>query len=539
LATKAPLADGKLDPDSREARVKSAQTQFAPKLSATITKIVLLGLFDALMIYTLMMAIGAKSWVLLVLIAVVTLAVNVIYLPPNRMLPGKYLAPGIIFLIIFAVSVTLYTVIVSFTNYGDGHNSTKQDAIVAIQKQNQQRVQDSPEFPAAVATKDGALWLLIVDPSTDQVRAGSEERPLQDVDDAEVDSLGRPKAARGFNVLSFADISSRQSEIAELSVPVSEDTNEGFLRTTTGSVAYQYRSTMHYDKDADTFTSPDGKTYRDGGAGAYIDDNGNQINPGWRIGVGFDNYKSALTEPSIREPFLRVLAWTFAFAILSVLTTFALGLGLAMVFNVKLFGQRFYRVIMILPYAFPAIMMTMVWAGMFNRDFGFINQVLFGGSSIPWLTDPFLAKVSLLIVNLWLGFPYQFLVASAALTSIPHDVVEAAEVDGATSWQIFRTIKLPLLMVSLAPLLISSFAFNFNNFNLVYMLTKGGPRMLDTNLDVGSSDILISMVYKVAFGDASRLYGLGSAFAVLIFIIVGVISAIGFRQTRALEDLNS
>ena len=103
-------------------------------------------------------------------------------------------------------------------------------------------------------------------------------------------------------------------------------------------------------------------------------------------------------------------------------------------------------------------------------------------------------------------------------------MLEAAQVDGASPLQTFFIIKLPLLMVSLAPLLISSFAFNFNNFNLVYLLTRGGPRFGDTSLDVGASDILISMVYKVAFGDMDRLYGLGSAFAFLIFVIVGFVS---------------
>jgi len=93
-------------------------------------------------------------------------------------------------------------------------------------------------------------------------------------------------------------------------------------------------------------------------------------------------------------------------------------------------------------------------------------------------------------------------------------------------------------MVPLAPLLISSFAFNFNNFVLIYMLTLGGPRFTDTSLDVGATDILISMVYKVAFSGAQRDYGLASAFSVIIFIIVGVISWLGFRQTKSLEEVN-
>lgn len=139
-------------------------------------------------------------------------------------------------------------------------------------------------------------------------------------------------------------------------------------------------------------------------------------------------------------------------------------------------GRKYYRVLMILPYAIPSFLSALIWAGMMNESFGFINQVLFGGASIPWLTDPVLAKFSVLLVNLWLGFPYMFLVCTGALQSIPEELQEAATVDGARPWAVFRLIKLPLLLVSVAPLLIASFAFNFNNFNVIYMLTDGGPR---------------------------------------------------------------
>jgi arabinogalactan oligomer/maltooligosaccharide transport system permease protein len=105
---------------------------------------------------------------------------------------------------------------------------------------------------------------------------------------------------------------------------------------------------------------------------------------------------------------------------------------------------------------------------------------------------------------------------------------------------VFRAIKLPLLLVSIAPLLISSFAFNFNNFNVIFMLTGGGPRFADTDRDIGATDILITLVYKVAFGQGTgRDYGLASALAIIIFIIVATVSAISFKQTKALEDVNS
>jgi arabinogalactan oligomer/maltooligosaccharide transport system permease protein len=234
-----------------------------------------------------------------------------------------------------------------------------------------------------------------------------------------------------------------------------------------------------------------------------------------------------------------VTIWTFAFAIISVASTFFLGLFLAIVFNdARMRGRKWYRVGMILPYAFPAFLSTLIWAGMMNQSFGFINQVLFGGASIPWLTDPTLAKFSVLLVNLWLGFPYMFLICTGALQSIPEELGEAATVDGASPWAIFRLIKLPLLLVTVAPMLIASFAFNFNNFIVIYALTNGGPRDINAPIPVGYTDILISMVYKVAFTGQNRDYGLASAFSILIFIIVAVIAIISFRRTKALEDLN-
>ncbi len=222
------------------------------------------------------------------------------------------------------------------------------------------------------------------------------------------------------------------------------------------------------------------------------------------------------------------------------LTTFTLGLAMAILLNdPRVRGLKIYRTLMILPYAFPGFLSAMVWMGLMNQEFGFINEVILGGANIPWLTDAWWGKLSILLVNLWLGYPYMFLVATGALQSIPDEVIEASRVDGASAWQTFWNIKLPLLMVPLAPLLISSFAFNFNNFNLIFMLTRGGPTFDGAGINAGHTDLLITMVYKVAFATGQgRDYGLASAFAIIIFIVVGLISYLGFRQTRTLEEIN-
>lgn len=527
--------------DARESRVRKAQATYSSSLLAWLFKIICLAVVDAAAVFALMTLAAEGRWVILSVVAIASLLINLVYLVPNRFLPAKYLTPGLIFLLIYSVLAIIYTAYISVTNQSDGHIITKSDAIPAIMANNQVRVEGSAAYKSAVARKDGELWLIAVDPATKKVLVGNNETPMAEVSDAQVTSLGAPKEVPGYTILSFAELSKDSKAVTGLQAALkADDPNAGYLHTTTGSQAYVYKSTMTYDKAADTMTDAEGVVYRDTGNGSYTSDTGKELMPGWRITVGAKNYTDAVTNADIRAPLLRIVTWTFAFAILSVVTTFVLGLALAIMFNdQRMRGQKLYRTLMIMPYAFPGFLSGLVWMGMFNKEFGFINQVLLGGASIPWLTDPTLAKIAILIVNLWLGYPYMFLVCTGALQAIPDEVLEASRVDGATAWQTFRNIKLPLLMVPLAPLLISSFAYNFNNFPLIFMLTGGGPRFEDTQLNVGATDILITMVYKLSgFAGGAHEYGLASAMSIIIFLIVGVISYLGFRQTRALEELN-
>jgi len=528
------------EPDTADAATRRKRKRAAALAEAAsagwkswLVKIVLLGVIDALVIYAMLALIAQGQWLIPLIIGAVTVLVNVVYLKPG-LLPAKYLTPGLIFLAVFQIFVVIYSGYIAFTNYGSGHISTKDDAVSALLLQSQTRVDDSPTYPIRVLERDGSFYLLTTDPQTGAFEVGGQDQPLEPVAGATADG------APGFTALDFGAIVANQEAIGALSVQLTDDPNDGFLKTTDGSNAYVFTSTLTWDPAADTMTdTTTGVVYHDDGQGAFTADDGTQLLPGWRVGVGVDNFVRAFTDSSIRGPFLSVLIWTFAFAILSVATTFVLGLFLAIVFNdPRMKSKKFYRVIMILPYAFPAFLSALVWAGMYNQDFGFINQVIFGGASIPWLQDPWLAKFAIVLTNLWLGYPYMFLVCTGAIQSIPDDIQEAGRVDGASVWQIFRHIKFPLLLVSVAPLLISSFAFNFNNFNLIYMLTGGGPRIADAGINVGQTDILISMVYKVAFVGANRDYGLASAFSIIIFVLVALISYLSFRQTKVLEELN-
>jgi len=279
-----------------------------------------------------------------------------------------------------------------------------------------------------------------------------------------------------------------------------------------------------------------GAIYNDNGRGNYQDgsDSAAILEPGWRAPIWFENYSKLVTDARFRDPLIKVFIWTVVFASATVLTTFALGLLLALALNKPLFGRRFYRSILVLPYAMPSVMSILIWGGMFNSEFGAINALL--GTDIAWFQNPNFARTAVILVNLWLGFPYFYLVSSGALQAIPNELVEAAAIDGANPRQIFRKITLPLLLQILSPLLIASFAFNFNNFNLIYLLTGGGPRnSLDGEI-AGATDILISYTYQIAFGSSTQDLGLASAISLIIFILVASISLYGIRKSKVLES---
>jgi arabinogalactan oligomer/maltooligosaccharide transport system permease protein len=501
-------------------------------------KLVLVALVDALGVYIVWQAWSVQAWGVMSAMLAAVIAVNVVYFA-RRSLPMKYILPGLIFLLMFQIYVVFYTGFIALTNWGDGHNVSKEQAVASLLEQNERRVEGSASYPLTVLLNGDEIGFAIVD-EDGAVRAGSEEDPMTVVEDATVDN-GRVTAVPGWDVASLNDIVARQSQITSLRVAYSDDPNDGSIRTQDAQTGFVFKPTLVYDDAANTMTDTvTGTVYHATDRGQFVSDDGTALATGWRVMVGFENFTTAFTDSRYAAPFVRILIWTLVFATLSVATTFLLGLLLAMVFNEeRMRGRKIYRSLLLLPYAIPGFLSALIWSGLLNRRFGFINQVLLGGADIPWLTDPWLARLSVLGVNLWLGFPYMFLICTGALQSIPHDVREAAKVDGAGPFRFWRSVILPLLLISTAPLLISSFAFNFNNFTLIYMLTQGGPRFTDTSAPLGATDILISMVFRISGidGSAAKDFGLASALSIVIFVIVATVSAIAFRQTRKLEEM--
>jgi ABC-type sugar transport system permease subunit len=235
-----------------------------------------------------------------------------------------------------------------------------------------------------------------------------------------------------------------------------------------------------------------------------------------------------------------VFLWTVIFAALSVFLTFALGTFLAIMFDVpEMPGKRLLRALLLIPYAIPAFVSIPVWVGLLNPEFGVISQgleAIFGWVP-PWFADPFWAKVGILLIQVWLGTPYMMVIVTGALQTLPRDVYEAAALDGASAWQAFRNITLPLLLITVGPLLVASFAFNFNNFTVIQLYNRGGPPMVGTATPVGHTDILATYTYRIAFASGRGAdQGYAAAITVIIFLILVVITAFQFRYTNMLEE---
>lgn len=495
-----------------------------------LIKLLLMAAVNAFGLYCLFACWLAGSTIVFVAVLISLIIIDVVYFS-KRFLPGKYLIPGMVFLLVFQLFVMIYTGYIAFTNYGSGHNSTKEDAVAAITAKYETRV--GPVVPAKVVTSISKTGLAVV--KDGKVYVGEDGKALEPAPGAKVKD-GQIVSVPDWKVADFADVVDNQMQITQMRLPAADG---AAWRTEDGEHAYLSRSSMKYDAGKQTMTDTQtGKVYKATDDGAFTAADGTALSPGWRVAVGANNFKQMVSGTDIGVPFFKSLIWTFVFAIVSVASTFAFGLLLALIFNDKrVRGRKIYRSLFILPYAFPGFLAALVWKGMLNQKFGFINTVLLQGAEIPWLSDGTLAKIAILGVNLWLGFPYMFLVCTGALQALPDDVMEAATIDGAGWWRKLRSITLPLVLVATTPLLISSFAFNFNNFALIYMLTGGGPQYPGNPLGVGETDILISFVYTIAFDSGAKNYGLASAMSLVIFIIVGLIAWISFRRTKTLEEI--
>ncbi|KQN62926.1 sugar ABC transporter permease [Erwinia sp. Leaf53] len=252
--------------------------------------------------------------------------------------------------------------------------------------------------------------------------------------------------------------------------------------------------------------------------------------------VGLKNFINIFTLSIWRSTFFDVLQWTVVWTLLATTLQCAVGVMLAILVNQKdLPFKALIRTIFILPWAVPGFVTILVFAGMFNDSFGVINNAIldfFGIAPKPWMTDPFWSKTALIMMQTWLGFPFVFAMTTGVLQAIPDDLYEAAKMDGASGWTRLKTITLPLVMTAIAPIIITQYTFNFNNFNIIYLFNNGGPAVAGSN--AGGTDILVSWIYKLTM--SSSQYAIAATITILLSIFVVGVALWQFRATSSFKQ---
>jgi arabinogalactan oligomer/maltooligosaccharide transport system permease protein len=265
------------------------------------------------------------------------------------------------------------------------------------------------------------------------------------------------------------------------------------------------------------------------------------LNPDY---VGLDNFVQVIFSglPVTNYDFLRILVFNLFWTFVNVFLHVAIGILIAVALNTReLPGKRIYRSLFVIPWALPSLVSGMIWANMWHDKFGGINlllQELGLRGDIRWLleTDPIvnlpqiglvlpLSFVAVLIANVWLGWPFMMVIATGALQSIPTELYEAANVDGATKWQQFWKITLPLIRPAMVPAIMIGIMMTFNQFNIIFFVTGGGP--------IGLTEILVTQGFKLV--NPQGWYGVASAFNIIVFIILAIITLTTNRISRATE----
>lgn len=446
----------------------------------------------------------------------------------------RYVYPCLLGIMMFVIFPLLYTFSISFTNYGTKNLLTLQ-RVKEIHLQKEVKTGDQA-YNLALYQQGDQYQLLLTDKndSGHQLTTVPFTMPKEAV---KLSTESGNAIREGSKKLIMRDIMKQRTNLGNISIPLSADSSlvMSSLREFS-AMAPQYME----GKNDELIERISGAVLKpDHTSGFYVDAEGNQLSPGFSVYVGAENYDSLASDAGMREPFFKIFVWTIIFAGLTVLFTVTVGLLLSILMQWEPLRERgIYRVLLILPYAVPAFISILIFKGLFNQNFGEINMILemLFGIRPEWMTNPTFARSMILIVNTWLGYPYMMIVCMGLLKAIPDSLYEASAIDGAGPWQNLIHITLPNVAKPLAPILIASFAFNFNNFVLIDLLTGGGPMMPGTSIEAGFTDLLVSFTFRTAFV-AGQDFGLASAIATIIFIIVALMSWVNLRAIRKSEEV--
>ncbi|SJN53518.1 maltose ABC transporter permease MalF [Vibrio ruber] len=480
----------------------------------------------------------ARGEIAFALLTIVLTALALYIFGSRKTYAHRYIYPGVAGMILFILFPLVYTIGLSFTNYSAKNQLSLERAQSVLLDQTYQSGQNYPftlyreQNGYRLAVRDGEQ--LLATPVFSLGRHVAQELTLTPV-----------QSLQGWKKESLKTVIQHRDTLAGLKLVTPEKQTirmNGLRRFSAISPRYQLLDdgvTLRNRQSGELL-----KPNMDIGFYQPVDQNGqfyrDPISPGFIVNIGAANFQRVWQDDGIKEPFISIFIWTVVFSALTVGLTLIIGLVLASVVQWEaLRGRSVYRVLLILPYAVPAFISILIFKGLFNQSFGEINMVLNAlfGLKPAWFSDPIMARVMVIAVNTWLGFPYMMILCMGLLKAIPEDLYEASAIDGAGPLYNFTKITLPLMIKPLTPLLIASFAFNFNNFVMIYLLTGGGPNMIGTTEPAGYTDLLVSYTYRIAFeGSGGRDFGLASAIATLIFLLVGALALINLRFTRAGQD---
>jgi maltose/maltodextrin transport system permease protein len=440
----------------------------------------------------------------------------------------KYLYPGVAGMLVFVAFPLLYTVQIGFTNYSSNN-------LLEFERARQylldQSVADEEHALAYTLHRDGTALRMkllaaeggeaLVTPALDLRKPPAAPVPLLPLGGM---ALGEP--------LTLRELIALREGLAALQLKAPD----GQVLRYVGLREYgRIEPLWKANADGSLTQLITGNVYTANRTSGFFETAaGERMQPGFKVNIGFANYARMLGDADFRGPFVSIFVWTVLFAGLTVLFSTVLGMLLAVLLewqNLKYRGL--YRTLLFLPYAVPGFISILVFKGLFNQNFGEINGILNAlfGVRPAWFADPLLAKVMILIVNTWLGYPYIMILCSGLIKAIPSDLYEASAIAGAKPLTNFFKITAPLIARPLTPLLISAFAFNFNNFVLISLLTDGRPDYLNTKLPAGTTDILVSYTYRIAFTDSGQNFGLAAAISTLIFVMVAIMALVQLRIT--------
>jgi len=455
----------------------------------------------------------------------------------RRAYAWRYVYPGIAGMGLFVLFPLICTIAIAFTNYSSTNQLTFERAQSVLM---QRQFQTGKTFTFGLYPAANQQWRLqLIHPDSGQQLISEPFR--FDAAAPQTLKLTAESAELAGERATLRVITQNRQALNQL---VAQLPDGGELRM---SSLRQFSGTSplySLDKDGNTLTNNQTQVkYRPNAEiGFYqaVNADGNwgqeTLSPGYTVTTGWKNFLRVLQDEGIKKPFVSIFIWTILFSVMTVILTVAVGMVLACVVQWEaLKGKALYRVLLILPYAVPSFISILIFKGLFNQSFGEINMMLshLFGIKPAWFSDPLTAKSMILIVNTWLGYPYMMILCMGLLKAIPDDLYEASAMDGASPLQNFFRITFPLLIKPLTPLMIASFAFNFNNFVLIQLLTNGGPDMIGTTTPAGSTDLLVSYTYRIAFeGGGGQDFGLAAAIATLIFLLVGALAILNLKASK-------